>query len=116
MAAPTIGYGGRHYRVYAARGKAEHCSLRGLTDCTSTNYTWAQIHGTDGLDVREYVSLCKQCHSRYDDRGNTGKNNQNVSKTQCPMEHEYDYVDPKGRRGCRRCRTAAVRRLRGTAS
>ena len=63
-------YSGRHIRVYAARGKADHCSLRpGLSNCTSTKYEWAQIHGTDGLDVREYVSLCHFCHAAYDRSG-----------------------------------------------
>lgn len=63
-------YGARHACVYRTRGKADHCSLRpGLSNCTSTNYEWAQIPGTDGLDVREYVSLCAPCHHALDHIG-----------------------------------------------
>ena len=63
-------YGARHQRLHQIRGEADHCALRpGLSSCTSENYYWAQIHGTDGLDVRKYVSLCGQCHNAYDHAG-----------------------------------------------
>jgi hypothetical protein len=60
-------YRARHGRVYAARGKADRCSLRpGLSACTSEDYEWAQIPGTHGLDVREYAALCVPCHRALD--------------------------------------------------
>lgn len=63
-------YWARHQRVYQIRGRADHCSLRpGLSDCISEDYEWAQIHGTGGLDVREYVALCVPCHRAYDVAG-----------------------------------------------
>lgn len=32
----------------------------------------------------------------------------NRVKTHCPNGHEYDYIDPRGHRGCRKCRREAV--------
>ena len=36
--------------------------------------------------------------------------NKNMKKTYCPKGHLYDYVEPKGSRGCKRCRAEASRR------
>jgi hypothetical protein len=36
----------------------------------------------------------------------------NERKTECPRGHRYDYVDPRGYRGCKRCRADAERRRR----
>lgn len=33
-----------------------------------------------------------------------------AQKTHCPHGHEYDYIDPRGARQCRRCRMEAWRR------
>lgn len=35
-----------------------------------------------------------------------------AGKTHCPEGHEYDYVSPTGKRGCRRCRNSASKRYR----
>lgn len=66
-----ISYRGLHNRVTRERGKAPGCYNRqlGLRDCTSTNYSWALLHGNDPLDPLSYISLCQSCHSRYDYKG-----------------------------------------------
>jgi hypothetical protein len=35
-----------------------------------------------------------------------------ASKTHCPKGHEYDYISPAGKRGCRTCRNEASRRYK----
>jgi hypothetical protein len=58
------GYHARHKRVYAARGKASGYACE--NDCGKAAHDWATIHGTQGLDVWDYVALCKLCHYVYD--------------------------------------------------
>lgn len=65
----VVGYSGRHIRLLQIRGKADHCIHRNAIGCTSTTYQWAQIHDTDGLDVYNYVPMCRSCHTRYDYKG-----------------------------------------------
>jgi hypothetical protein len=59
-------YSASHRRIYAARGKADHCENRPSVGCWSVKYEWAHIHGTDIADPRNYRSLCKTCHQTYD--------------------------------------------------
>jgi len=63
------GYKARHDRVDRARGNADRCIHRRAIGCTSTTYNWAQIKGTSGLDVYDYVPMCRSCHTRYDYKG-----------------------------------------------
>lgn len=58
-------YAALHNRVYRARGKASGCAHCG-TDDPAKHYEWAMLHGTDGTDVSNYVSLCRPCHRTYD--------------------------------------------------
>ena len=54
-----------HRRVRETRGNAaEHACAR----CGKRAREWAQIHGTDGLDIQlDYAPLCVSCHRQYDD-------------------------------------------------
>lgn len=58
-------YTALHNRVYRARGKADHCERCGADD-PAEKYEWAMIHGTDGTNVNDYISLCASCHRTYD--------------------------------------------------
>jgi hypothetical protein len=64
-------YNARHKRIGLIRGKAASCYNRelGLRACTSTKYEWSLLHGSDGLDPLDFVSLCVSCHNRYDHVG-----------------------------------------------
>lgn len=64
-----------------------------------------------------YQLLCCNCNWRKEYSRRTRSNsmvakprhkNQNDAKVACPKGHPYDYVDPRGRRGCRKCRLIAV--------
>jgi len=58
------GYSALHKRVRALRGSAEGpCEM-----CAETvaRFEWAQVHESDGLDVMDYMSLCKSCPNKYD--------------------------------------------------
>jgi hypothetical protein len=58
-----------HRRVRTRRGKASGhpCVKHAEIGVTKPARDWAQIHGTDGLDLwADYVPLCKSCHVRYD--------------------------------------------------
>lgn len=61
----NAGYAALHNRVYRSRGKASGCEHCGADDPAAA-YEWAMIHGTDGTDVMEYISLCRPCHRTYD--------------------------------------------------
>jgi hypothetical protein len=56
-------YTALHNRVYRARGKASRCEQCGTG---RGPYEWAMLHGTDGTNVDEYISLCRHCHRTYD--------------------------------------------------
>ena len=58
-------YAALHNRVYRARGKASGCAHCGADD-PAKRYEWAMLHGTDGTDVSNYISLCRPCHRTYD--------------------------------------------------
>jgi hypothetical protein len=51
-------------------------------------------------------------------RGQIRQNNGNLAKVRCPAGHPYDpvntYLDPSGRRQCKTCRRAEVRRRRSS--
>lgn len=56
-------------------------------------------------------------------RGTVADNNRDMAqrgrhhnqvKTACPEGHAYDHIDPQGKRKCRRCNAAAVRRYEET--
>jgi hypothetical protein len=68
----SASYEARHVRVRKSRGKADHCYNHelGLRACTSTTYSWSQLHGSDGLDpLLDYYPLCATCHHAYDQAG-----------------------------------------------
>jgi len=51
------------------RGRAsERSCWRCLeNDVVTPASDWAQVHGTDGLDVlADYMPLCRRCHNNYD--------------------------------------------------
>lgn len=55
-----------HRRVSKERGRAaaHDCSA---PDCSALAKDWAQIHGSDGLNVHDdYMPMCRSCHIRYD--------------------------------------------------
>jgi len=53
----------RHDRVRYDRGWADEYECQ---NCDRQALDWAQIHGTDGMDVMHYVPLCRYCHVLYD--------------------------------------------------
>ena len=53
-----------HTRVQNARGKAAEYLCEGL--CGGKAADWATVHGKTGLDVLDYVPLCRKCHKDYD--------------------------------------------------
>lgn len=57
-------YNTRHRRVKIARGSAR--SHPCANECGQPAAEWAQIHGTDGLEVEHYRPLCHKCHVNYD--------------------------------------------------
>lgn len=59
----SVGYGARHRRVHAARGSAKK---QACIECGKRAEVWAQIHGTDGMDVMDYQPMCQACHLTYD--------------------------------------------------
>lgn len=56
----------RHSRVERLRGRAK---THPCTYCSNRAHDWAQIHGTTGLDINDYMALCKKCHINYDNLG-----------------------------------------------
>jgi hypothetical protein len=79
-AGDDVGYQGRHWRVNQIRGKADHCIHRASGHCTSTTYQWAQIKGTSGFDIYDYVPLCRSCHARYDYKGGRKGKGKGISR------------------------------------
>jgi hypothetical protein len=77
----------------------------------------------DNLRTRAGKRYCYACHL---ERGNEARRKRVEAKREpgwerrywqrekdsCPKGHPYDYVKPDGGRGCRTCRTEAVRRSR----
>jgi len=66
----SLNYKARHERVRCARGPArnylcEHCGKQAED--------WATIHGRDGMYHDEYISLCRPCHAKYDNRSEATK-------------------------------------------
>jgi hypothetical protein len=66
-------YQARHKRLHAIRGRADHCIHRASGHCNSQKFEWAQIHGTSGLSVYDYVQMCKSCHWWYDYKGGNAR-------------------------------------------
>jgi hypothetical protein len=63
-----VGYKARHTRVVRARGAAKthdcaHCAEAGAV---TPAHDWATRHGTIGLNVNDYLPLCRRCHQAYD--------------------------------------------------
>lgn len=44
----------------------------------------------------------------------TGLTAEATRRTVCPVGHQYDYIDPRGKRGCRECRRQSVRKWRNS--
>lgn len=53
----------RHDRVRYERGRADKYSCIG---CGEAARDWAQIHGSDPIDVFAYQPMCRRCHLEYD--------------------------------------------------
>jgi hypothetical protein len=53
----------QHDRVRLARGWADEFYCYG---CGGDARDWANVHGTDRLDIKQYVPLCRRCHIIYD--------------------------------------------------
>lgn len=77
-------YQALHMRVIRARGSSDHCEWRASADCVSRKYEWSHIHGTDPSDTKNYRSLCKTCHQRYDKQ--TGADHSNAKLTAQQVE------------------------------
>jgi hypothetical protein len=67
-------YNALHLRVYAARGRPDHCSCCGRSDGGSI-YEWANQTGKY-TDVNDYEQMCASCHRSLDAlrRRLTGRN------------------------------------------
>lgn len=66
-------YTARHKRVRRERGPAnqQKCKF-----CGEQARDWAQVHGTDGLDIQnDYNPLCRACHIEYDNTMKTRAEN-----------------------------------------
>jgi hypothetical protein len=98
-------YSARHKRVVQARGLAKD---QECLNCGARARDWAQVHGTDGLDAKDYNPLCRKCHIKYDE------SHPNAKKTHCnkghPLVGDNLRIEPDGRRRCRECANAASRR------
>jgi hypothetical protein len=57
----SAGISALHYRVYKARGRADHC----IFGCEHSRYEWANLTGNYD-DVNDFAQMCKQCHQSYD--------------------------------------------------
>lgn len=55
---------GFHYRVYRARGKANHCEICNKND-KNKKYDWANLTG-NYKDIFDYKKMCISCHRKYD--------------------------------------------------
>ena len=66
-------YTARHKRVVRQRGQAKNSEC---LHCGDRARDWAQLHGTDGLDVEnDYIPLCRKCHIAYDESMKTRTKN-----------------------------------------
>lgn len=54
----------RHDRVRYARGNAK---IYPCMSCGERANDWAQVHGSDPLDIFGYLPLCRKCHIEYDE-------------------------------------------------
>jgi hypothetical protein len=69
-----------HTRVIRVRGpaRAHRCLFCAERGAEKQAYDWAQIHETPGLDIADYIALCRRCHLRYDkDAGARNKPTEN---------------------------------------
>jgi hypothetical protein len=66
-------YAAFHYRVYSARGKANHCEICGRND-NKIKYDWANISGKY-YDVNDYKMMCRSCHFKMDGHKKNFPNN-----------------------------------------
>ena len=57
-----------HTRVIRVRGAARthRCLFCAEGDRIVPALDWAQLHEANGLDIADYVPLCRRCHLRYD--------------------------------------------------
>lgn len=83
----AVTYSGQHQRNSRIKGTATSCYNRelGLRDCTSTTYQWSQLHGSDGLDPLDFISLCVSCHHRYDYKGGNAVPRPHIQGTRHPF-------------------------------
>jgi len=60
-----IGYTGKHHRIIAQLGSANHCENCGLDD-EDRMYHWANKSGKYKMELNDWMSLCVSCHRLYD--------------------------------------------------
>jgi len=58
------GYQSNHHKVRVLRGVAREYLCAGC--CGGQAAEWAHVHDTDPADAKNYVPLCKRCHTDYD--------------------------------------------------
>lgn len=58
-----------HTRVIRARGTASshRCFFHAEREEKVPARDWAQLHETTGLNIADYIPLCRTCHIRFDD-------------------------------------------------
>jgi len=76
------GYCAMHHRVEKLRGSPKSCSLCGTTDPALT-YDWANISGRF-QDPRDYIRLCRQCHTQFDQEKKMSATTANISESRQP--------------------------------
>ena len=59
-----VGYWGLHHWIRHHLGSAKECKVCG--GFFSTYYEWANISGKYKRDARDFISLCRRCHTNYD--------------------------------------------------
>lgn len=84
-------YSACHNRVYAARGKARHCSICGRADGNS-KYHWANLTG-NYEDINDFAPMCVSCHHKHDNKHlnflGKGKNMKKILDLKAKENNEY---------------------------
>jgi hypothetical protein len=62
------GYHALHWKTVRVRGRARErrCFFHAERDEEITASDWAQLPGTSGKDVADYIALCRKCHVNLD--------------------------------------------------
>jgi hypothetical protein len=64
----AISHKSMHARVIQIRGAARthRCLFCAERELTVPALDWAQLNHAKGLDIADYIPLCRKCHLRYD--------------------------------------------------